>query len=141
MEEVHRRHRSDADRATDDLIHSRAEIEKLQGCLPDLSERHKFYQDLRGYVTDLVECFDEKVGPTPTHILYTVAPRAVMMIVSVVPTVRISILYSIVYYILQSFYKRFRANLRTGGTYIPSIGHSCSLHCIKRVFLPEDRQR
>ena len=99
MEEVHRRHRSDADRATDDLIHSRAEIEKLQGCLPDLSERHKFYQDLRGYVTDLVECFDEKVGPTPTHILYTVAPRAVMMIVSL--SCQLSgLVYFIVYYIL-----------------------------------------
>ncbi len=62
LQEVHRRHQSDADRAADDLIHSQAEIEKLETCIPDLSERHKFYQELRGYVTDLVECYNEKVG-------------------------------------------------------------------------------
>ena len=62
MQEVHRRHQSDADRAVDDLIASQTEIDSLERALPDLGERHRFYQDLRGYVTDLVECFDEKVG-------------------------------------------------------------------------------
>ncbi len=62
MKEVYRRHEGDSDRATDDLIQSQVEIERLEGAIPDLAERHKFYQDLRGYVTDLVECFNEKVG-------------------------------------------------------------------------------
>ncbi len=67
MQEVHRWHQSDADRAADDLIHSQAEIEKLEMCIPDLSERHKFYQELRGYVTDLVECYYEKVHDEVEH--------------------------------------------------------------------------
>ena len=61
MREVHRRHEMDADRAVDELMSSQMEIETLERALPDLGERHRFYQDLRGYVTDLVECFDEKV--------------------------------------------------------------------------------
>ncbi len=67
LQEVHRRHQSDADRAVDDFVHSQSEIDRLQTCVPQLAERHKFYQDLRGYVTDLVECFNEKVGVTHYH--------------------------------------------------------------------------
>lgn len=29
--------------------------------VPGLAKRFQFYQDLRGYITDLVECLDEKV--------------------------------------------------------------------------------
>jgi GC-rich sequence DNA-binding factor len=68
MTEVNRRHQSDADRAVDELISSQSEIERLESKIPDLTERHKFYQDLRGYVTDLVECFNEKVGDHVRHL-------------------------------------------------------------------------
>lgn len=62
LQEVHRRHRQDADRACDDLIESRTQIEALQeDVVPGLTSRHRYYQELRGYVTDLLECFDEKV--------------------------------------------------------------------------------
>lgn len=37
-------------------------IEMLKKNVPALAECFQFYQDLRGYVTDLVECLDEKVG-------------------------------------------------------------------------------
>lgn len=37
-------------------------IEILKKNVPSLAECFQFYQDLRGYVTDLVECLDEKVG-------------------------------------------------------------------------------
>ena len=61
MDEVHRRHQSDADRASDDLFSAQSEIERLQREIPEITKRHRFYQELRGYVTDLIECFDEKV--------------------------------------------------------------------------------
>lgn len=40
----------------------RTDYEKSKFIVPGLAERFQFYQDLRGYVTDLVECLDEKVG-------------------------------------------------------------------------------
>lgn len=43
-----------------DLLKKEKERLKTEG--PTLGERFRFYQDLRGYVTDLVECLDEKVG-------------------------------------------------------------------------------
>lgn len=38
------------------------ELEQLKTKAPLAAERFKFYQELRGYITDLVECLDEKVG-------------------------------------------------------------------------------
>lgn len=40
----------------------RTDLEKRKFIIPGLADRFQFYQDLRGYVTDLVECLDEKVG-------------------------------------------------------------------------------
>merc|ERR1719309_32384 len=62
MHEVSRRHQADADRAVDDLVESEVEVDRLEAAIPTLSIKHRFYQDLRGYVTDYVDCFDEKVG-------------------------------------------------------------------------------
>ena len=44
------------------MITSKMEIDKFEGSLPETANNHRYYQDLRGYVTDLVECYDEKVG-------------------------------------------------------------------------------
>ncbi|XP_044266326.1 PAX3- and PAX7-binding protein 1 [Tribolium madens] len=38
------------------------ELDELKTKAPVAAERFKFYQELRGYITDLVECLDEKVG-------------------------------------------------------------------------------
>ena len=62
LKEVNRRHESDLDRAHDDMFASRDEIIKYEESLPKMATHHRYYQDLRGYVTDLVECYDEKVG-------------------------------------------------------------------------------
>jgi len=62
LKEVSSRHESDLDRAHDDMVLSKMEIDKFEGCIPEMASSHRYYQDLRGYVTDLVECYDEKVG-------------------------------------------------------------------------------
>lgn len=62
LQEVHRRQCLDRDQITDDLISTQSEVQRLETETPKLAERFRFYQELRGYVTDLVECLDEKVG-------------------------------------------------------------------------------
>ena len=61
MKEVHRRHKMDADRALDVLVETETEIDRVGDEVPKLSVKHKFYQELRGYVTELTDCYDEKV--------------------------------------------------------------------------------
>ena len=61
MKEVHRRHEMDADRAVDDMVESQAKIDQMSHEIPALSKKYKFYQELRGYMTDLTECYDEKM--------------------------------------------------------------------------------
>ncbi len=45
----------------DDLVESRSEITRLEEEVPRLAGRYRVFQQLRGYFTDLVDCFDEKV--------------------------------------------------------------------------------
>lgn len=45
-----------------DIEQATKELEELKMKAPIAAERFKFYQELRGYITDLVECLDEKVG-------------------------------------------------------------------------------
>lgn len=47
---------------SDELASTKAEREHLETEQPVLAQKFRFYQELRGYVTDLVECLDEKVG-------------------------------------------------------------------------------
>lgn len=61
LQEVHRRHCLDRDQVTDDLVATESEVQRLETETPKLAERFRFYQELRGYVTDLVECLDEKM--------------------------------------------------------------------------------
>ena len=46
----------------DDLVESQSEMDRTGDEVPELAVKHKFYQELRGYVTDLTDCDDEKVG-------------------------------------------------------------------------------
>lgn len=62
MKEVSKRHAGDADRAVDDLVESQMEVDRLESEIPRHSEKYKYYQDLRGFMTDLTDCYDEKVG-------------------------------------------------------------------------------
>lgn len=61
LEEVHRRHKLDRDALKHELQSLAEENERCKAETPNLAQRFRFYQDLRGYVTDLVECLDEKV--------------------------------------------------------------------------------
>ena len=49
------------DRALDDLVTGQSEIDRLEREAPRAARRYQYYQDIRGYVTDLIECFNEKV--------------------------------------------------------------------------------
>lgn len=62
LRDVHRRHQLDRDERVAELEQLKAECVKIKTEAPTLADRFQFYQDLRGYVTDLVECLDEKVG-------------------------------------------------------------------------------
>jgi len=62
LQEVSQRHVKDADQAVDDLVTSQSEIMRLEEEIPRLAARHRMFQQLRGYFTDLVDCYDEKVG-------------------------------------------------------------------------------
>lgn len=61
LTEVHRRHVNDQDKTIDDLVESQTTIEEKEKVLPQNIQRHQFYQDLRGYFTDYVECYNEKL--------------------------------------------------------------------------------
>ncbi|XP_066999451.2 PAX3- and PAX7-binding protein 1 isoform X2 [Anabrus simplex] len=61
LKEVHRRHTLDRDKVTDDLVTLHTDRQRLATEGPALAQRFRFYQELRGYVTDLVECLDEKM--------------------------------------------------------------------------------
>ena len=52
----------EADKIVDDVMFSETTIEEKEKLLPETVSRHQFYQDLRGYLADLVECFNEKLA-------------------------------------------------------------------------------
>ena len=61
LREVNSRHEKDLDRIVDEMVSSQEVVERAERNIPDYVEKHKFYQDLRGYVTDMVDCYNEKV--------------------------------------------------------------------------------
>ncbi|XP_030765367.1 PAX3- and PAX7-binding protein 1 isoform X2 [Sitophilus oryzae] len=46
----------------DDIDEANEELEDLKIKAPEAAEKFRFYQELRGYITDLVECLDEKIS-------------------------------------------------------------------------------
>ncbi|XP_054271583.1 PAX3- and PAX7-binding protein 1-like [Macrosteles quadrilineatus] len=61
LREIHQRHVEERDAKSAELAQLKAECVAINKEAPTLAERFRFYQDLRGYVTDLVECLDEKI--------------------------------------------------------------------------------
>ncbi|XP_069986549.1 PAX3- and PAX7-binding protein 1 [Penaeus vannamei] len=61
LEEVYRRHQSEADTIIDDLVACKSTIARCNGEQQPLISIFQFYQDIRGYVTDLRDCLNEKV--------------------------------------------------------------------------------
>lgn len=62
LREVHRRHELNYEAVVQELVQSEKELGEGEMRAPEMAQRYKYYQELRGYVTDLVECLDEKVG-------------------------------------------------------------------------------
>ncbi|GFO12653.1 pax3- and pax7-binding protein 1 [Plakobranchus ocellatus] len=58
---VHRTHKLELDRVVSDITDTTESIELCEQKAPDLENRYRFFQELRGYVRDLVECLNEKV--------------------------------------------------------------------------------
>lgn len=71
LKEVHRRHELDRQALLDEFRSLQVDAETLTTAGPSLATRFKFYQDMRGYVTDLVECLDEKVLNTNEPLFIT----------------------------------------------------------------------
>ncbi|XP_064413267.1 PAX3- and PAX7-binding protein 1 isoform X2 [Latimeria chalumnae] len=61
MKEVHIANQKQHEKHQQDLENSNNTIAKLEGCSGGVGERYKFLQEMRGYVQDLLECFNEKV--------------------------------------------------------------------------------
>lgn len=62
LREVHRRHELNYEAVVQELEQSEKELIEGENRAPEMAERYKYYQELRGYVNDLVECLNEKVG-------------------------------------------------------------------------------
>ncbi|KAL1131746.1 hypothetical protein AAG570_011359 [Ranatra chinensis] len=61
LREVHRKHCADTEKSKEEVVALKKECDSLITGGPKLAEKFRYYQDLRGYVTDLVECLDEKI--------------------------------------------------------------------------------
>lgn len=62
VRELHNKHLDDIDRITSDLKLIKMDELYCEQNAPIAAMRYRLYQELRGYVTDLVECLDEKVN-------------------------------------------------------------------------------
>ncbi|KAL3281217.1 hypothetical protein HHI36_004431 [Cryptolaemus montrouzieri] len=60
------KHAEQLEKVQQDIIDMSEELEALRVKAPEAADRFRFYQELRGYITDLVECLDEKVGTIMT---------------------------------------------------------------------------
>uniref|UniRef100_A0A8D2J9I4 PAX3 and PAX7 binding protein 1 n=1 Tax=Varanus komodoensis TaxID=61221 RepID=A0A8D2J9I4_VARKO len=61
MKEFHKANQEQHEKHQQSRDDSTKTIERLEGSSGDVGERYKFLQEMRGYVQDLLECFNEKV--------------------------------------------------------------------------------
>ncbi|XP_071134694.1 PAX3- and PAX7-binding protein 1-like [Mytilus edulis] len=61
MDEVHRSHVRERDTLETDIEESSTSIDTCKERVKGLEEQYRFFQEMRGYVRDLVECLNEKV--------------------------------------------------------------------------------
>ena len=62
IQQVHRAHVVEAEKHKTDVSNYEKNIKSLEVKSADVSERFKFYQEMSGYVQDLIDCLNEKVG-------------------------------------------------------------------------------
>lgn len=61
LKEINRNHYLDMDRLSEELVNLKTEVEDCEEKAPLAAARYRFYQEIRGYISDLIECLDEKV--------------------------------------------------------------------------------
>lgn len=61
MREFHKANQQQHEKHLQRREESTKAIERLEGSSGGVGERYKFLQEMRGYVQDLLECFNEKV--------------------------------------------------------------------------------
>ncbi|XP_012277672.1 PAX3- and PAX7-binding protein 1 [Orussus abietinus] len=61
LKEIYHRHQRDQEQLDEELEQTVKELDQGETRAPQLAQRFRYYQELRGYVTDLVECLDEKL--------------------------------------------------------------------------------
>lgn len=61
LREVHRRHELNYESVELELIQSKKEVKEGESRAPELAQRYNYYQKLRVYIADLVECLNEKL--------------------------------------------------------------------------------
>ncbi|XP_070568099.1 PAX3- and PAX7-binding protein 1-like [Ptychodera flava] len=61
LEQVNRAHQREMDQVVDNLSSSEENTERLKSSFGDMERQYKFFQEMRGYVRDLVECLNAKV--------------------------------------------------------------------------------
>lgn len=62
MNEVHRAHEREMASACTTADETEKSIETCEDKTEGLENQYRFFQEMRGYVRDLVECLNEKVG-------------------------------------------------------------------------------
>lgn len=62
LDSVYRTHKLERDTAHVDIGVTEKNISTCKESAGELEERYRFFQEMRGYVRDLVECLNEKVG-------------------------------------------------------------------------------
>lgn len=78
MSVVHRSHTAERKDLTSRVETCCHDIETLSGNTEKFEKQYRFFQEMRGYVTDLVECINAKVGDSLLMVvLVTYCPNAV----------------------------------------------------------------
>ena len=70
MTSVHRAHLAERDDVTSRVSDSHSQVHDGGGRSEELEDNYKFFQEMRAYVTDLVECLNEKVRASQPNRCY-----------------------------------------------------------------------
>ena len=82
MTSVHRAHMAERDDVSSRVSDSHSQVHDGGGRSGELEDNYKFFQEMRAYVTDLVECLNEKVraftSVTPQHVMQSQCCRVLL---------------------------------------------------------------
>ncbi|RMZ96909.1 PAX3- and PAX7-binding [Brachionus plicatilis] len=61
LEETHRSHLNEYNMTVENLSANKIDLENLKKSKPSLDEQYTFYQELKAYLTDFIDCYNEKI--------------------------------------------------------------------------------